>query len=160
MDFENVSELMSNLKNIVAYEMSEDGDIGEIIKDVLVEVIKEHVYDAYSPKLYRDDGEEPFKRRRENNGFQDRDNIVIFEEFLDDMLVIDVSNKAVGKFDGERLDEIIISGKGYTWSKSEIYKTQQPRDFITETLKVLERTDIINKALKRKLKEKYGFQVE
>ena len=125
--------------------------VQETVKDVMIESINDVVYSpsVYEPTMYL--------RREDNGGLGDRRNI----EGRWENNVFVMRNMTRG--DGEPnkyLDEVIISGVGYTWFHSKIYQMQPfPRDYISETVKRLESSGKHIDAMRRGLKAQ-GLNVE
>ena len=131
-------------------------DVGEKVKEIMLEHIEEDVYNAYEPETY--------VRRGDNGGISDPENIIIKAEFDG---AISIENITVGRefyFDNREpvrsknadsyITPIIERGRGYDyWSKS------FPRPFIKNTAEELKKSNVIKETLKEGLK-KQGLEVK
>ena len=121
-----------------------------IMKDSMVEAIKIEVYAKYDPSEY--------ERRYNRCGLADKINmkhdLIITDKSVKIMLVnYAKGNSRVGDNSYEHIGDIIVSGQGYTWTRSEIYHTQLKRDFYTVTEELLKETNILNE-IKREMRRK------
>ena len=115
-------ELQPIIKSIMEKE------IHAIVTKKMIEVINERVYDAYEPTLY--------ERRRGNGGLSDPANIE-GSWISDDVYEIMNTTKSQYSY-YPRLDKIIITGYGYNWRGSRIYREAPiKRDFIAGTIDAL-----------------------
>lgn len=121
-------------------------EIGEISKDVLLETIDDVVYNGdFQPY-----GDNAYVRRGEDGGYKDRENVYNHLDEKDDVITISTTNETLGTHDayGERIDEIIETGIGYTWDRTPPPRPvfQTAKDRITD--KKGEMVSIIKKSIK------------
>ena len=156
-----MSDLYSELVRIErllqpAINKTMEREVHGTVQSTMIRMIKEHVYDAYTPK-----GREPYQRRRTSGGLEDPDNIVGY--WLDDYTYaienITTGNKDVGFDSDKKIAPIIETGIGYNWTRSQIYNNPFPRPFIKETRNKLASSKKHIKALKHGLRSR-GFNVE
>lgn len=152
--FKTISELVSTTRSTY-YQVVNDEDVIDIIKEALSEAVKEIVY-----KGYISNANEPYIRREDEGGLSDVRNYNHITKYLGkNSFVVKVSNdtESVGK--GGDLTNIIINGQGYDWKHSEIYNLQPfPRDFIAYAKEELNRSGRLKEIIKQKLKSK-GIKV-
>ena len=152
----DVNKLVDNIFNNLNKDVVEalETDVTEIIEDTQTEVIFDKVYEDYKPVLY--------KRRYENDGIIDRENMngnvvgndgsnitYIFENDTktnpyDDYYLRDI-NGTENLLD--MYDEMTMGHLDHTINISQ------------ETLNELEKEDLINKTIKKSLKSK-GYNVK
>lgn len=153
--FKTISELVSTTRSTY-YQVVNDEDVIDIIKEALSEAVKEIVYKGYISKA-----NEPYIRREDEGGLSDTRNYNHMTKYLGkNSFVVKVSNdtEVVGT-SGDLLSNIIINGKGYYWRNSEIYRLQPyPRDFIAYAKEELNRSGRLKEIIKQKLKSK-GIKV-
>lgn len=122
-----------------------------IMKDTMQEAIRIEVYAKYDPSEY--------ERRYEKGGLMDERNMKHDLIVTDKSVKIMLTNYTKGNGDYpnsqpyEYIDDIIVSGQGYTWERSDIYKSQMSRDFYTKTEELLKNTNILNE-IKREMRRK------
>lgn len=95
--------------------------------------VGENVYGAYSPESY--------KRRFNDGGLFDEENYKSWTEKSGDIYTLNIKNETKGNaaysrskdgYDPGYITDIIETGQGYRWKRSEIYRTKQPRPFMEE----------------------------
>ena len=126
-------------------------EVAEVVKEIMLEEVKETVLDVYVPKVYK---------RRTNDGIDDPNMIKVESNDLEIRVFNDAPlNDDYGINDsGYSLSNIITTGKGYMFGNgTESYN--QPRDFYETTTNKLESTGEHIIALKRGLKNR-GFDVK
>ncbi|WP_127566596.1 hypothetical protein [Paenibacillus xylaniclasticus] len=127
-DFKDLNSLFKHLnKNCLGSALKREG--AETVTKEMSETIKDVTYNEYDPSEY--------VRRMDGGGISDVRNYTV--EIIGDN-TISITNDATGADDdfGKPLDEIIVSGTGYTWKNSGIYKMQPyPRDFYSDTVERL-----------------------
>ena len=150
----NLQELRNEIMKRVNTSLKED--VGEKVKEIMLEHIETDVYNAYEPKTY--------SRRSDDGGLSDPDNIVVQREYDG---IVSIENVTVGREfyfqDREAirsdnadspLTPIIETGKGYDyWNKS------FPRPFVKNTVDEIVQDKIIENTLKKGLK-KQGLEVK
>lgn len=150
----NLQELRNEIMKRVNASLKED--VGEKVKEIMLEHIETDVYNAYEPKTY--------SRRGDDGGLSDPDNIVVQREYDG---AVSIENVTVGREfyfqDREAirsdnadspLAPIIETGKGYDyWNKS------FPRPFVKNTVEEIVQDKIIENTLKEGLK-KQGLEVK
>lgn len=108
--------------------------VPKVMKDKMQQAIEYEVYAKYTPKSYI--------RRKENGGLLDKKNMVERIEVNRNKITVYLFNNTLGNdkykyHTNDYIDSIIVTGKGYTWKNSEIYKNPIKRDFYKETEKLL-----------------------
>lgn len=138
MTFKNLDSLFKHIENQVQDTM--ENEVADAVKDNMAEAVQTDVYNAYTPMYY--------KRRMQNGGLIDKDNMEV-TEIPNGIVVRDVAPLDNGRRDFS-LDEIIVNGLG-----------NQPfeRDFYTETKERLSENNDHIEALKHGLKKR-GFNVK
>jgi hypothetical protein len=123
------------------------------MKDEMVKGIQMEVYARYNPTQY--------KRRYGNGGLEDKNNMVSNVSVEGNRIYIDLENVTRGAGDNsyQRIDDIIVSGTGYTWRKSNIYKMQPyPRDFYDRTQRIIDQDGKIESLIFSQLKSR-GYDI-
>ena len=143
-NYDLVAQKIANSIKNKLYDNAVD-EIGEISKDVLLETIEDIVYEGE----FQPYGNNAYERRGEDGGYKDRENIYnhLDEEKEGDMITISTTNETLGTHDayGERIDEIIESGIGYTWKRvpppRPVFQTAKDKisDEKNEIISVIER---------------------
>ena len=112
MTFKNVDSLLKHIEKQVQDTM--ENEVADAVKNNMAEAVQTSVYNAYNPMYY--------KRRMQNGGLIDKDNLEV-TEIPNGIVVRDVAPLDNGRRDFS-LDEIIVNGWG-----------NQPfeRDFYAET---------------------------
>ncbi|MBP1559841.1 MAG: hypothetical protein J6C96_01165 [Oscillospiraceae bacterium] len=138
MTFKNLDSLFKHIQKQVQDTMV--NEVADAVKDNMAEAVQTSVYDVYSPMYY--------KRRMQNGGLIDKDNMEVTET-PDGIIVRDVAPLDNGRRDFS-LDEIIVNGLG-----------NQPfsRDFYSQCKENLEQNNDHVEALKQGLKKR-GFKVD
>lgn len=112
MTFKNIDSLFKHIEKQVQDTMK--NEVADAVKNNMAEAVQTSVYNAYNPMYY--------KRRMQNGGLIDKDNMEV-TEIPNGIVVRDVAPLDNGRRDFS-LDEIIVNGWG-----------NQPfeRDFYAET---------------------------
>lgn len=141
-----IKSLMANLEKQINEQTTlallEMGRPGGLINDAIVEGVEKKVYPAYEPEKY--------KRRKSRGGLSDPTNIrgkIIYGERGGSRLRVRFKNYTTGKRRGgeKELDGIVVTGQGYSWSKSKIYQMEASgnplvRDFYGYAAEVIDDT--------------------
>lgn len=147
VNFEDIGEYLDkidrDIKNVSPM-------VGEEAGDLLHKNIQQMVYQGEFQPTYYD-------RRGENGGYGDRENIIV-TPLQDGLICIENitkgnENEPYADAKGQRLDEIIEYGEGYTWNRQPLAR---PVFEFTETEL---RSGLLEDMYKRKLKE-MGYDVE
>lgn len=102
-----------------AIDDSLENEVYNVAVEVMKEKIEERVYNAYSSKASK-----PYIRRYDDGGLLDDNNIR--KKVYKSKHSINIKNMT----DNGKTVNVVESGKGYTWTASEIYKMQPfPRPF-------------------------------
>ncbi len=138
MTFKNIKTLFKHIEEQIQDTMT--NEVADTVKDNMAEAIQTSVYDAYSPEYY--------KRRMNNGGLSDTQNMEV-TEIQNGISVHNAASLDNGCND-YNLDEIIVYGLG-----------NQPfeRDFYAETAERLQENQEHTEALKQGLKKR-GIEVE
>ncbi|MOA02601.1 hypothetical protein D3C78_1220580 [compost metagenome] len=120
------------------------------------DAVEEDTYTDYDPTEY--------ERRRRDGGLADISNYTV--ELIGNNAV-SVTNDTTGNeeywdsdgYNGGSIDHIIVSGKGYNWVRSRIYKQKLPRDFYGGTVKRLRQGNLLLNVFKKGLKSR-GLDVK
>lgn len=140
--FLGINDLINYLNTKVIKNALEN-EVQEVARQTLKENVISEVYDKYTPTQYKRTG-----------GLYQDENI---ESKMEDDNTLSV--RSIRTDDGKDVAEIIESGVGYTWKKSNIYKMQPyPRPFHEETKRELEEKGLAKKALADGLR-KQGLNV-
>ncbi|MEG2289629.1 MAG: hypothetical protein RSC24_06640 [Clostridium sp.] len=117
------------------------------MKDAMDKAITYTVYLAYTPESY--------ERRYNEGGLGDISNMEHDIDIQGSRITVTLRNNAKGSYDDTNsyIGDIVASGDGYTWTNSEIYKSQQERDFYEETANILRQGKIVN-SIKKELKKR------
>lgn len=120
------------------------------MKDAMDKAITYTVYLAYTPTYY--------ERRYDDDGLGDINNMEHDINIQGNRITITLKNITKGSDDDRHgyIGDIIASGNGYTWTRSEIYKSQQERDFYEETANILRQGKIMN-SIKKELRKRGIF---
>ena len=110
-----------------------EGPVEDALWGGIAASVVERVYDAYTPTKYK-------RRYTHDGGLLDTDSYDFKTEQHGNEHTLTVTNMTKGNpnyslsdgWDAGYITDIIESGKGYHWKKSEIYQTQQPRPFMEE----------------------------
>lgn len=140
MTFKNLDSLFKHIEKQVQDTM--ENEVADAVKDNMAEAVQTDVYNAYTPMYY--------KRRMQNGGLIDKDNMEV-TEIPNGISVRDVAPLDNGRIRSDfSLDEIIVNGLG-----------NQPfsRDMYACCKENLERNQDHIEALKHGLKKR-GFKVE
>lgn len=116
------SDVFRDIENKINKFMSAE-ETKEILAAYIVKRARKDVYAAYTPH-----GKEPYERRY---SFTKPDTY----EVTTGRLSMTVESWANGSgMAGFGLTDVVESGIGYEWERSEIYDTQQPRPFMAESV--------------------------
>jgi hypothetical protein len=131
-------------------------DVAPVIMQEMSEEIIEDTYTAY-----QSEADEPYVRRGLDGGLADTRNMTV--EIIGDNTISITNdtgeNPAYGGNPYSPIDGIIVSGRGYTWKKSEIYRLQPfPRDFYAGTIARLKKNNKHIQALKMGMRKR-GFDI-
>lgn len=133
VDFDSIEDLAEYVLNDFKKIIETEGL--ERVRDIETEEIQENVYDVYEPTYY--------KRRYENKGLKDRDNIVTEGVVVwRDGLEVQFTNNTMNAKGNDYLDEYIEEGykpKDKVWNK--------PRPFVKPTIDRLQSENIIENVL-------------
>lgn len=116
--------------------------IPPVMKEKMKESVYIEVYMAYNPTVY-----EPY-RRYGDNGMLDEDNYKYDITVTSKGIEVLMRNETYGNAympnnqHSILIDEIIISGEGYSWKGSGISKGKIPRDFYKKTEELLGDSDV------------------
>lgn len=124
----------------------------DAMKEEMVKGIELEVYSRYNPSQYI--------RRESNGGLIDKSNMVANIRVDGSKIYIDMDNitKGAGSHSYKRIDDIIVSGTGYTWKRSKIYKAQPyPRDFYEKTQSIIDQDGKLLNVVLSQLKVKYDI---
>lgn len=146
-------EFFEEMKRIV--QETVEKEVVQYIYEVMQDMIALTVYNAYSPTDYDRRGESDgglgdittydYKIDMSENGF----NITVFANTQGN------SNAPNANLVGEPIDEVIVTGQGYSWEQSNIYRQQPyPRDFYKATLDNLILTGALDNIVRQSFKEK------
>lgn len=140
MTFKNLDILFKHIEKQVQDTMV--NEVADAVKDNMAEAVQTNVYDVYTPMYY--------KRRMQNGGLIDKDNMEV-TEIPNGIYVRDVAPLDNGRIRSDfSLDEIIVNGLG-----------NQPfsRDMYAETEDRLSNNNEHIEALKQGLKKR-GINVK
>ena len=137
IDFDSIEDLAEYVLNDFKKVIETEGL--EKVRDIETEEIQENVYDVYEPTYY--------KRRYENGGLKDRDNIVTEGVVVwKDGLEVQFTNDTMNAWGTDYLDKFIEEGykpKDSVWNK--------PRPFVKPTIDRLKSENVIENVLKDNL---------
>jgi hypothetical protein len=145
----NMAELEMMLQKKINSALEQE--VSEEVKETMSEVIQNETFRQYTPTQYQ---------RREEYGEKGLSSVENMEAWMLDNKTIVIRNMTTGNeryantegWDQGLIDEIIVSGDGYHWTKSEIYNSPIARDFYAETAEELRNTGRATHALYRGLK--------
>lgn len=140
-DYDDINGLLADLENDISTIMKTD--MNKEVKSIYKEKVDE-MYDSYDRSYY-----EP--RYNRDGGFADESN---WREHVDKnkgLIEYTLENEALGVDDayGERIDEIIETGKGYTWRNR-----PNPRTVYQNTQDEIDSSNTVEKVLEKSLKNK------
>lgn len=153
--FKDINSLLDALQAEINKALRDE--VAKITVQTMNEAVKEDVYSSYDPTLYI--------RREEDGGLSDTRNMTV-ELIGND--TISITNDTRGNddysntegWDSGAIDGIIVTGHGYNWSKSKIYKLQPfPRDFYAGTVARLRKGNLLVNTLKAGLRKR-GLDVK
>lgn len=140
MTFKNLDSLFKHIEKQVQDTM--ENEVADAVKDNMAEAVQTSVYDAYNPMYY--------KRRMQNGGLIDKDNMEV-TEIPNGIAVRDVAPLDNGRNRSDfSLDEIIVNGLGNQPFKRDMYACCKEK---------LEQNNDHVEALKQGLKKR-GFNVK
>lgn len=143
--FDNLDSLLAHVQKQIDDTMVDE--VADAVVDTMKAEIQNTVYGVYQPHVYN--------RRFDNGGLLDENNIKV-TPVKNEIEVKNVTpvNTAYG-YSGsssDLLDEIIVSGSGYTYDNGGAYL--KPRDFYAETIMDLKLKGNHTTALKKGLKKR------
>lgn len=138
MTYKNINDLFKRIERDIQETLV--NEVADTVKDEIKQAIDDTVYSVYDPEYY--------KRRGEQGGLLDEDNITV-TEIENGILLRNTAPLDNGKA-GYDLDRIIIDGSG---------NQPFPRDFIEETKDGLEDNKAHVNAMVQGLKKK-GYDVK
>lgn len=123
---------------------STQGNMEKALKEAHNKAVHSSVYGAYTPV------NNYYGRRMDGGGFSDMGNFNVSVSGGGNGYEMNLVNNTVGRFNGRRLDDIILYATGYHWINV------PPRDFISATVDEMgtKHVDIVREAL-----ESAGFDV-
>ena len=138
MTYKNINDLFKRIEKDIQEVLI--NEVADTVKDEMKQAIDDTVYSTYEPEYY--------KRRGEQGGLLDEDNITVTE--LENGILLRNTAPLNGSKTGYDLDRIIIDGSG-----------NQPfsRDFIEESKERLEDNKAHVEAMVQGLKKK-GYDVK
>lgn len=147
MVFDDLESLWNYAKEEIKNVMK--NEVVEEIKNIEQEVIQEEVLDVYSPTYY--------DRRSEtgdDDGLISKSNMIADYVDFDNSIMINITNDTRGNdtypfSENTYIDEIIESGKGYTWKGSGIYKNPIARPFTENTQKRVDDGNVVLKTIRK-----------
>lgn len=111
--------------------------VADVMKDTMQEAVRYSVYARYEPTEYI--------RREDDGGLSDKKNMIHDIEISNNKIIITLYNDTKGVESMDYIDDVIVTGTGYTWEDSVIYQAQPfPRDFYEETKKLLSTPECMN----------------
>lgn len=125
-----------------------------IMTDAHKEAIEIEVYARYEPTMYNGSVYDYVDRRYGDNGLIDEHNFKYDIEINKNSIVIILYNETKGNQYAPNnqsdifIDSVIITGKGYSWSNSNIAKSKMQRDFYAMTEKIMESDKVRDKIIK------------
>lgn len=115
-------------------------DVATTVREEMKDQIEQEVYSVYTPDESKPNS---YKRKKEDGGLTDDDNIDLY--MTDTTTLVVESNR----FDGDKnVGEVVVTGKGYNYS---FPYSGRPRDYVEATRDSLETTGVHVKALKQGL---------
>ena len=122
--------------------------VADEVKLAIMESVQENVYDKYEPTQY--------KRRGVNGGLADPN--MMDQTYDVGAMTLEIRSSGKGAHGRKDVAEIVESGQGYTWKKSEIAQHPFPRPFHRPAEERLAQGNEIDNAIKSELL-KAGFDV-
>ena len=122
--------------------------VADEVKLAIMESVQENVYDKYEPTQY--------KRRGANGGLADPN--MMDQTYDAGTMTLEIRSSGKGARGRKDVAEIVESGQGYTWKKSQIAQHPFPRPFHRPAEERLAQGNEIDNAIKAELL-KAGFDV-
>jgi hypothetical protein len=148
--FRDLQSLLSHVKKQALDTLQ--NEVSEVVKQNMSDTIIEETYTAYESDAFV-----PYERRGLDGGLADTSNMVV-KKIGDNTIIIrnlTIGNSKYPSYDDEPIDRIIVSGVGYRWTGSKIYRLQPfPRDFYSGTKVRLKRNNDHIKAFKEGMKKR------
>lgn len=146
--FKDLSSLEKYLTQVIGEISSNSMDLEDKMSETMREAVIDIVYNAYSPTQY--------KRRGDDGGLSDTDNMIITSADMRNgkvLLTFENITSGVDTLAGKRLDETINDGIKDNWANSN-GSWSEPRRFIEETRERLQQksgelADELRKELQR-----------
>ena len=156
--FNSITEAIKHLQKQIANSNVNNSHLKDEVAETMREVIQDNVYAAFTPEEY--------KRREDDGGFSDTDNMVFTDvQTSGNTVNLTFENITEGNdsMSGKRLDGLFENGNG-VWDKVVVDDqgrvNTEPREFIEDTVNELNRKkDKLLNATKKDLKSK-GFNVK
>ena len=130
----------------------------DVVPPIMTEAHKEaillEVYARYEPSWYNGATYDFMDRRYGDNGLLDEHNFKYDIEINKNSIVIILYNETQGNQyvpNNQKnvfIDEIIVTGQGYSWKNSRIARSKMERDFYTLTEKIMESDKVRDKIIK------------
>jgi hypothetical protein len=125
-DFSDLKSLFKHIQSEATKSLK--SNVAPVARQEMSETIQEVTFNQYDPSEY------VRRELRGEKGLSSIENIQV--ELVDDH-TISIENVTTGDGDdyGQPIDEVIVSGNGYTWEGSRIYNARPPleRDFYADT---------------------------
>ena len=149
--FKDLSSLEKYLTQVVREVSSSSMDLEDRMSETMREAVIDIVYNAYSPTQY--------KRRGDDGGLSDTDNMIITSADMRNgkvLLTFENITSGVDTLAGKRLDETINDGVKDNWANPGVWS--EPRRFIEETRERLQqKSDELADELRKEL-QRAGFK--
>lgn len=135
---------ISNLSSREVAKIVEEAfmqDLHDCFKEVFEELARESMKMAIKKDVYARYRATGYKRRKEDGGLLDDDNInvMVYRDSHTGNIIGYAKNTATGEGNAWELDRVIVEGVGYDWETSNIYFLQPfPRDFYKGTIERIE----------------------
>lgn len=137
-----------------------EGDIAEALRNEVLDTVKEEMVKAVDTSVYSKYDPSQYVRRYDNDGLGDIRNID-YEDVSKTEIDIRNFTRTNPNYGGgnEFLDEYIVYGDRYDWTRSRIYQMQPfRRDFYFETMQRLQSSMKHLKAFKDSMRRK-GYDI-
>lgn len=159
MDFNNIKELELYVNKRIFEALN--NDVAEVIKVVEQRNVEDVVYQGYVTSNL---GGQPwrYKRRRTNNGLQDKKNMIHNVKWTADGFVLSIENITTGSRDSFKIADLVeygdgYNGKEYEWKRNRDGTAEEylkARPFTKETIRELKTNKEHIYAFKRAMKAK------
>lgn len=150
--YRNLNEMYNNYVKEVKKTFAEV--VPPIMSEAHKEAIEIEVYARYEPSWYNGSIFDFMDRRYGDNGLLDEHNFKYDIEINKNSIVIILYNETKGNQYVPNnqsqifIDEIIVTGEGYSWKNSHIAKTKMERDFYAMTEKIMNSDKVRFKIIK------------